>query len=183
MQSADNSAALKAELRVGPNRLALAYAVKNLTSSELFLFNRMYDDVDSEGRYRVGKDICNVEIRGGHILISKKIPAVPDQKFVESPNLPCVTIVAAHSTFTEVIDLPLPLTPWTPYTTMAQQTRRVTLPVAFELGFFVGRDGTRALGKEVETTSEKALRFAPFSLSSQVILQVGPLEAVEVYEC
>lgn len=182
MQSADNSAALKAELRVAQNRLTLAYAVKNLTGAELFLFNRMYDDVDSDGRYRVGKDICNVEIRGGHVLLSKKIPAVPELTLVESPNLPCVTVLAAHSTFTEVIDLPLPLNRWTPYATMTQSTRRVLMPLVFELGYFVGRDGTRAMGKEVATTTGSALRFAPFSLQSQTLLRVGPFEPVAIYE-
>ena len=182
MQSADNSAALKAELRVAPNRLTLAYAVKNLTGAELFLFNRMYDDVDSDGRYRVGKDICNVEIRGGHVLISKKIPAVPELKLVESLNLPCVSILAAQGTFTEVIDLPLPLTPWTPYAAIAPSTRRVLMPLIFELGYFVGRDGTRAMGKEVATTTGTALRFAPFSMQSQTLIRVGPFESVDVCE-
>jgi hypothetical protein len=179
MHSTDNSAALTAELLTKTDRLALAYSVTNLTNSEIFLFNRMYDDVDDDGKYRVGKNLCNIEVSDGHIHISKKIPSVPEFMFVESPNIPCVTAVAARETFSESFDLDLPLKPWTPYATSANSIKKAALPVFFEIGYFVGRLGTRALAKEVATIVGPALRFAPFSLSSQERLRVGPFPPVE----
>ncbi len=180
MHDANKSAALTAELLIKANRLLLTYSVANLGDAEIYLFNRMYDDVDDDGKYRVGKDVCNIETVDDVVLVSKKIPAVPQFMLVESPNIPCVTALAARQSFAETIEMDLPLKPWTPYAALANPSRRNTLPLFFELGYFVGRDGTRALAKHVPTVSGHALRFAPFSIASQSLLRVGPFERVEV---
>jgi hypothetical protein len=183
MQVADNSATLTVELRVSQQVIELAYSVSNRTPSEIYLFNRMYDDVDVAGNFQVDKNICNIEVIDSKIVVSKKIPAIPDSIDVEIPYIPCVTLVAAGDEFTESIQLRLPLKPGTPYVTCDQPIRPVTLPVFFELGYFVGRPGTRALAETVATTVGPSLRFDPFTEAAQMILRAGPLSLIEVFEC
>ena len=180
MQSADKFARLSADPLIAPGRLTLNYSVTNLADSEIFIFNRMYDDIDGDGRYRVEKNVCNVEASAGQVVVSKKIPGVPPFMFVESPNIPCVTPIPAHATCSETFELQLPLKPWTPYSTVPDPVRLDKLPLFLEIAYFVGQRGTRALGKEVPTTAGLALRFAPFSIASQTTLRAGPFAAVEV---
>jgi hypothetical protein len=180
MQGSDDSAVLTVELRVDRQRATLSYAVRNRTNAEIFLFNRMYDGVDDQGRYRVDKDICNIEVIADRVVISKKIPVLPPNKFVEVRNIPCVIALAGQGEFAESVELRLPLRPWTPYADTPGQTRRVSMPAFVERGYFVGRTGTRALARTVATTAGPGLRFSPFGESSQKILRIGPLASVDV---
>ncbi|TCJ14707.1 hypothetical protein EZJ19_08975 [Parasulfuritortus cantonensis] len=180
MENSDNFASLTAETKAEADRLFLSYAVRNLTGADLFLFNRMYDDVDEEGRYRVSPNTCNVVVEQGCVVVSKKIPSLPPFMLVEAPNLPCVTLVPRGGVFSEKLELRLPLRPWTPYADLEPQCHRSTMPLVFELGYFIGREGTRALAKEVPTNAGLLPRFAPFSAASQSLIRVGPFPSVEV---
>src|ERR1700730_4083246 len=90
MQGSDDSAVLTVELRVDRQRATLSYAVRNRTNAEIFLFHRMYDGADDQGRYRVDKDICNIEVIADRVVIGEKITVLPPNKFVEVRNIPCV---------------------------------------------------------------------------------------------
>jgi hypothetical protein len=182
MASGQHQATLQAELRPRDGGTAtLAYTVRNAGASEIFLFNRMYADVDGAGRYLLEPDLCLVELRAGSAVLAKKIPELPPRKFVEVRNVPCVTAVAAGGTYTETITLRLPLLPWSPYAASPGAVNVTTLPVLLELGFFVGVEGTRALGRMVPTSAGEALRFAPFSMDSQLLLRTGPLGNLPVF--
>jgi hypothetical protein len=182
MASAQHQVTLQAELRPRDGGAAtLAYTVRNAGNSEIFLFNRMYADVDAAGRYLVEPDLCLVELREGAAVVAKKIAQLPPLMFVEARNVPCVSVVAAGGTFSEAIALRVPLQPWTPYAAAPARAGPVPLPVLFELGFFVGMEGTRALAKMVPTSAGDAMRFAPFPEDSQLLLRSGPLGTLPVF--
>ncbi|MDB5856745.1 MAG: hypothetical protein JWQ76_434 [Ramlibacter sp.] len=183
MASAQHQATLQAELRTRDAGAAtLAYTVRNAGASEIFLFNRMYAGVDAAGRYLLDPDLCLIELRDGAAVVAMKIPELPPRTFVEVRNVPCVTVVAAGGTFSQSIELRVPLLPWTPYAPSPGRANAVTLPVLFELGFFVGVEGTRALAKMVPTSAGDALRFAPFPIDSQLLLRTGPLGNLPVFK-
>lgn len=181
MQSADNSAVLSARLRIDPGAIALHYEVKNTAGAEIFLFNQMYGDVDQQGRYQLDAAICNVEVQQERILISKKIPELPPNMLVEVRNIPCVTGVRPGAAFGEVVQLSLPLRQWTPYDQRPGRVRTALLPVYFQLGYFVAAGNAASVADKVPTTTGTALRFAPFSMSSQRLLTVGPFDPVQVF--
>jgi hypothetical protein len=177
----DQFATLSASCSTGSSVLHLDYFVTNRTNSEMFVFNRLYDDVDDHGNYRVGKDVCNVEISDRQIIVSKKISPVPRLLLVETANIPCVSAIPAGGTASEAIELRVPLSQWTPYAQDAKRNHVESLPLFFEIGYFIGQHGTRSLAKQVPTTVGPALRFAPFPVSSQHVLRVGPIAKVDVY--
>lgn len=182
MASGQHQATLQAELRTqGSGAATLAYAVRNAGAAEIFLFNRLYTDVDAAGRYLLEPDLCLVEVREGAVVVAKKIAELPPLTFVEARNVPCVTVVAPGGTFTETITLPVPLAPWSPYLPTPMQGNAMPLPLVFELGFFVGVEGTRALAKMVPTSAGQAMRFAPFPVDSQLLLRSGPLGTLPVF--
>jgi hypothetical protein len=183
MASGQHQATLQAELRPRDGGAAtLAYTVRNAGASEIFLFNRLYADVDSGGRYLIDSNLCLVELRNGSAVVGKKIPELPPLMFVEARNLPCVTAVAAGGTFSETFELKVPLEPWSPYAPAPARANATPLPVLFELGFFVGVEGTRALARQVPTSLGDALRFAPFPIDSQLLLRSGPLGTLPVFQ-
>jgi hypothetical protein len=181
MQSADHSAVLTATLRIDANGIALRHEVKNTTSADIFLFNQLYADVDQQGRYEVDASICNIEAQHDRILISKKIAEVPANMLVETRNIPCVTGVAAGASLNEAVQLSLPLRQWTPYIDGPARPRIALLPVFFQVGYFIGAGNAVNLASKVATSAGVAMRFAPFSISNQRLLTVGPFDPVQVF--
>jgi hypothetical protein len=55
------------------------------------------------------------------------------------------------------------------------------MPVYFQLGYFVSSGNAANMVAKVPTTTGTALRFAPFSMSSQRLLTVGPFDPVQVF--
>lgn len=178
MQMNVPAARFDAEITVDPatGSLLVHYVVESRAETDLFLFNKLYDWFDEAGHYRVSVDRVAIEVHDDRVVVSKKLVPVPDWLDVESPNLPCITVLAPGGRFAETLRAPLPLTPWTPYEDALPGTTR-PLPVWFELGWFVGGVGARDLARTVATSIGPALRFSAFTESQQQLFRVGPFAA------
>lgn len=98
--------------------------------------------------------------------------------FVETLNIPCVAVVSPYGRFDESVALPLPLREWSPYikTTASLLARHgETLPVIFEIGYFVGTQQTIEMAERVNTPKGELPRFDPFPIDSQQMAVTGLL--------
>jgi hypothetical protein len=166
---------LQATIRRAEGLTSLVYVVTNPTNRAMFIFNMLYQRIDSRG-FVIDPDLCNVEVRDNAVHLSKKIFPVPPGILVERENVPCVSEVPAGQDFREQMTLRTPLHQWNPYIGSDHKAERVySLPVVFEVGYFYEAPGTRKLAKVVPTSTGNAMRFDPFPVSSQSIVAVGPL--------
>ncbi|MBP9906777.1 MAG: hypothetical protein KBF66_14570 [Rhodoferax sp.] len=179
MQNTDANATLRAQLQHAEDKLSVSYQFSNYCNSDIFLFNKMYDDVDDEGRYKVDQNLCIIEIQNGNTVISKKIATLPETLLVEALNIPCITVVGPGNSFHETLVLNLPLQAWSPYES-ASASNRLDLPVLFQLGYVVGQASSKSVARTVSTTNGKALRFAAVTIASQNLLTAGPFQTVSI---
>jgi hypothetical protein len=177
MQKTDANAMLQAQFQYAENVLSISYQFNNYCNSDIFLFNKMYDDVDDEGRYKVNENLCNIEASNGQLIISKKVPTLPESLLVESLNLPCVTLVAPGTSFRETVVQDLPLQLWSPYESVGAPIS-LALPTFFQIGYFVATTTSKPLARTVSTTAGKALRFVAVTPGSQILLTTGPFQPV-----
>jgi hypothetical protein len=162
---------------IDASALHLSYEFRNPTESEAWLFNRLYRDLDQQGRYSVDPNLVYVRIENGQVVLSKRIIPVPDEIDVEKPILPCVTRVMPGGHFAESMRIELPLSVWSPYSSDVHPAETVVDMVAlFEIGYFLGTSQTKDLAATVPTTQGPAFYFAAFDSSSQKIARTGPLQ-------
>jgi hypothetical protein len=162
--------------RVGTEELDISYIFTNGSTRNAYIFNKLYTMYSDQDQYLTDPHLVNVEVDNGKVLVSKTIVKVPAGTKVEQPNIPCVTKVPAGSNFQEIIRLRLPLKPWTPYSNdeISLQTQLADKRLRFTLGYFLSTPEGDNLVRTVQTGNGPALRFYPFSFSSQKILEVGP---------
>jgi hypothetical protein len=170
--------ALKLEVRRedGPGRITLHYATTNLTQRPLYLFNILHGEIGENGVFPLD-DGGYVELADGAIIVSRKLFPVPELVFVESKNLPFVTRLAPGATFQEAIGLPLPLAPANPYESSNEGGDGAVemLPLFFEIGYFLGVQGTELLGKRFATDRGPRMGFDVFTDSEQQLQRSGAL--------
>lgn len=156
-------------------RLRLSYKFSNRGRRNAYLFNVLYHDrPDGE---RIDRNLVTVEAEGARVLLGKKIVPVPEGTFVEKPYLPFVTRVEPGKSFEEVLELPLPLRPWTPYFMPPDSELRASAETAeawFELGYFFAPPEGDALLQTYRTPQGLASYFDPFPIASQNLLRAGP---------
>ena len=155
------------------------YTIVNSMPDSIYIFNMLYDEF-IDGVYNIDVNRCNVIVEGEYVVISKKMVGVPKNMLVEIVNVPCVTEVRAREDFSEEIVLDTPLAQWTPYSKLNKNTIK-KLPVLFEVGYLVWKEGTNQLIREVPVASGKGLQFRPFSVSSQSTIISGPYDPINVF--
>jgi hypothetical protein len=162
--------------RAGTEELDISYIFTNGSARNAYLFNRLYTMYGEQDLYLTDPHLVNVEVDNGKVLVSKAIVKIPAGAKVEQPNIPCVTKVPAGSNFQEIIRLRLPLKLWTPYSNdeTSIQAQLTDKRLRFALGYFLSTPEGDKLARTVQTSNGAALRFYPFSFSSQKILEVGP---------
>lgn len=161
--------------------LRLEYRAMNRGQRTLFLFNILHDEMTEAGAFPLF-DGAYVESTGDAVVISRKLFPVPPMTFVERRNIPFVTRLVPGATIQESLVLSLPLKPTDPYrefdsTELVQWSEQ---PVFFELGYFVGAEGTEQLAKSFPTDAGARPGFDVFTESSQILQRAGPLGTVPI---
>jgi hypothetical protein len=171
---------LVVESRLDPqNALVLHYTFQNNTGHYVYLFNRLYKEIEQGPLFGTDPNLVNIEILPKGLLISKKIVAVPPDIDVEKPHLPCSSLVKSGDSLSETIHLSLPLSAWTPYLGGSGQTSSqvVRRKAWFEIGYFVSSAASESLAQPVQTKQGDAFYFDPFPIAGQKTLDVElPLE-------
>jgi hypothetical protein len=181
MSASTRECRLEVTVSESQGSLVIVYRFFNNSPRNGYLFNKQCANVGNDGVYRTQRDLLNVEVLHREVIVSKKIVPVPPDLDVEKPNIPCVTLVRGRTQFEETIRVKLPLKPYTPYakprdTDLAASP--VSLPLAFELGYFVAPRESDSQAREARTSDGPALRFDPFPVGSQSILRVGPFDSL-----
>lgn len=170
-------------LTITDSELKVTYEVRNRTEENLYIFNKLYEEITPDLVLQTDKNLVNIIIRQEQVFVSKAIEPVPENLKVEYTMKPCVTKIGPLSIIDETFTVPLPLTPKTPYEQPEMSDEIAYKSLFFSVGYFVGHDLTESYEKTVKTPDGPAIRFDPFSYQDQDVLTVGPLaQSVPVFE-
>ncbi len=156
--------------------LQISYRFKNKTSSDIYLFNKIYHSFPKDGLTDFDKNITYNIVGSDGVLIAKSMIDVPKNIKVEYNVYPCTTKVISHGEYSETFKVNLPLALFEPYGSRKSSIDTKDLPFWFNLGYFVGFEGTDKMAIMVKTPSGSYHYFDPFAFQDQKILQVGPFE-------
>jgi hypothetical protein len=161
------------------NALVLHYTFQNNTNQQVYLFNRLYKEIEQGPLFDTDPNLVNIEILPKGLLISKKIVPVPPDVDVEKPLLPCSSLVKPGDRLSETIRLSLPLSAWTPYLDHPGEppSQVIRRKAWFEVGYFVSSAASQSLAQPVRTKQGDAFYFDPFPIAGQKTLEAElPLE-------
>jgi len=155
---------LHAHLQVAGEHLVLEYQVRNRSSRDAYLLNRLYR---SAPKWQLTPDLIYVELVPGTrtIHLFKKLPDLPNNVNVAAPVAPFVTPVRAGEEFRETVRIPLPVREYLEYSMRGPEPggepqTEVFQNVIFTLGFYWRVEGTHEETREIQGT--------------QVVMPIGP---------
>jgi hypothetical protein len=177
---------LSAELSLAADRLVLSYRVENTGRSDVYLVNKVYKALP---KAEINKDFAYVWLtEQGGLYIEKDIPPVPQGLSPTSLVVPYMSVVRAGASFTETVELPIPVRQYieyldnTPPAGPDKERVVTTNGVVFAIGYFVRPPGAterfeHQLGEEVVL-----FQNPPSARARHEKLAVGPFAAeVPVY--
>lgn len=181
--SQNDDITLTAQLGGEGRVLDLSYQVTNKTGQTVYLFDILHANFD--GSVYPVVDSCYATVEQGQLVLSRQIVKVPDNKLVETVNIPFVTSIKPGRSVSKKVKQVQPVFPWTPYTdhdNIPPAGGTLSMNAYFRIGYFLGVDGTSELAKAVPTDQGTFASFNPFPFKSQRTLLTGPLGTVEVYD-
>jgi hypothetical protein len=169
-------------LGVDAKGLDLQYSFHNSGDRSAYLFNRIFSRIDGSGVFLTDKDSVYTMVESEGVTVSKKIFPVPRDIDVEKLTVPAATRVAPGETAHEALHLELPLIPDTPYLRQRPDLGAAprTLPLFFELGFYLVPPEGERLAHVVTTKQGPAYSFDTAHAERQTVLRVGPLISLPV---
>lgn len=156
--------------------IQISYHFKNKTSSDIYLFNKIYHDFPKDGLTDFDKNITYNIVGSDGVLITKSMIDVPKNIKVEYKVYPCTTKVLPQGEFSETFKINLPLTLFEPYGRRVSKPDTKDLPIWFSIGYFVGVPEAEKMAIMTKTPSGNFHYFDPFAFQDQKILQVGPFD-------
>lgn len=161
--------------------LRIHYSVRNTSTLPLYLFNQLYKvpyrHPDTQTLvYKVDPNLVNVQLDAAHVKVSKAVATLPDWVFVEALHTPCLSRVLPNETFKEIIELSLPLMPYTIYEPSPATGLAITRPLLFELGYILASPYTETFITAVETPTSPAFYIEAFPAQEQSLISVSPFK-------
>lgn len=156
--------------RLTDTALSLRYTVRNGSTSDAYLVNRLYRLGELGPEVDPGIVYITREDDGG-VTLRKQMLRVPSNIKVETPELPYVTRLAAGSSFEETLRVALPIMPYSPYE-LAQapvSLGDITM-LRFALGYLLA--DTPLTVREVKRPDTTYLRIAYEDLFERQCLKV-----------
>ena len=167
---------------ISSTHLTVQYEVRNHSHLPVYLFNKLYGEINSGKVFDVDQNMVHIRPEDNKVILSKAIVPVPGGLEVEYRYVPCMSKLLPNESFKELINIPLPVSPYSAYTSRLLRHDPQRKVLFFELGYFVALPQAEAMVREVSTTSTAAYRIDPFPLSSQKLLTVGPFrQSIEVF--
>ena len=159
--------------------LKIQFTFHNGSSNTAFLFDGVYRPQGNE--FDTNQNLVYVEPSGSRVVLGKKLIPVPEGMLVEKKIVPLCTKVAPGQRVERSLEIPLPLTPWTPYLTAdSSREKRIaelgeTVDGYFELGFILTPPEGAALAQRATIQDRELWRFDAVSPEKQIILRAGPI--------
>ncbi len=164
---------LKIQISARSDALLGKYIAHNLSSQPAFLFDILHGEASNSGSFELFESRVYVEIGQNRVTLSRKIMPVPPMTFVEKRNVPFVTRILPGETAEGDFILKLPAVSYSPYIRETEANSPLKkLSIVFELGFFLGKEGTEALAKRYKTSAGLRYGFDPFPITSQKTVSV-----------
>jgi hypothetical protein len=155
-------------------RLAFSYSFTNNSDRAAYVFNRLYNELESRIPV-VDSSIINIVRNADRVVVSKRVLPVPAGLLVEKRNIPCLTRVDPGTTITENLAVRMPARQYSPYPTGPYQNQVTRYPANFELGFFLAYPGREDVIPVIDTNLGRMPCLDAFSDAAQQILRVGPI--------
>jgi hypothetical protein len=150
------------------------YAAENTSGVDVYLFNRLYHDLRDDGVFDIDPDLVYVDSENGTLLLSKRIPDVPENLMVEAFIVPCVTVLASGSRLTEPFSLSLPPQRMDPYDRDSHTLVENFGSVVFSLGYVRSTElGSRRV-ETVRSIAGPALHV-DFTAEQQLLVRTAPV--------
>ena len=159
---------------ISATHLTVQYEVHNHSRLPIYLFNKLYSEISPGKVFDVDQNMVHIRSEDTKVILSKAIVPVPGGLEVEYRYVPCMSKLLPNESFKELINIPLPVSPYSAYTPWLLRDAPESKVLFFELGYFAAVPQAEAMIREVATTGESAYRIDPFPLSSQKLLTVGP---------
>lgn len=155
---------LHARVQVAGEHLVLDYEVRNRSSKDAYLLNRVYRSTPT---WQLKPDLIYVELVPGTrtVRLFKKLADLPKNVNVTAPVSPFVTPLRAGGEFRETVRVPLPVREYLEYSMRGPQPAgepqtTVFQNVSFTLGFYWRVEGTREETRQIQGT--------------EVVIPIGP---------
>lgn len=176
LSSNQDNCSLAVTLSYADDHVDYSYSFQNNSQSTVFVFNLPAIEFSGRGSARVAQNDIVVEINPTRIVMGPKIVPVPSGMLVEVAITPCATLLLPNTSLVGQGSIGTPLEAKTPYANKNQLNdgKLASLPISFEVGYFVGLEDTEKHGRQLETNAGPAWYFSGFPCASQKLLSVGP---------
>jgi hypothetical protein len=171
---------LTASFRISEKKLVLKYEVANRSKRDTYLLNRLYR---STPEWQMTPDVIYAELDRATqtVILSKRLADLPKGLRITTPVAPFVTPLRAGTSFSEEVNLNLPLSVYRQYPTGKPAPKegpkeKTYHRVRFILGFYWRPEGTVEEKQDVQGTEVVVPRTPPGkqiefgSLESDVVL-------------
>ena len=142
----DSRLQFSADFKLEAKQLVLTYEVKNLSTADAYLLNRLYQSVSG---WSLSPDIIYIRFDRNTetVLLSKRIPELPAGTRVTSPVAPFVTPLRAGLSFREQVHIPLPVHEYLQYpegpgSAPTEERKLVLKQIRFRLDYYWRPEGT-----------------------------------------
>ena len=113
MHAQNGDIQLSAEVSLAADRLVLSYRIENAGGADVYLVNKVYKALP---KAEIDKDFAYVFLtEQGELAIEKDIPPVPQGLSPTSLVVPYMSVVRAGASFTETVELPVPVRQYIEY--------------------------------------------------------------------
>lgn len=155
--------------------LRCRYEAENVSSSSIYLFNKLYHNLRDDGVVDVDVNLVYVYDEDRRVHLSKRIPELPPHMLVEALIIPCISILPPGKTLAETMTLGLPLREANPYLAPDSTPVEDFSTLVFSLGYVreSSAQGQRAI--ETVRTTEGAGLLIQVSDAEQLIVRSAPV--------
>jgi hypothetical protein len=162
--------------------LNLHYQFYNRSALPIYLLNQLWDTIGTHSTtgqsiFRVSPKLANIEVGTDNVKVSKAVVDVPYGTLVELWHLPCLARVAPSGRYEEMVELPYPLRPYTPYEPEVELGEVVSRKLHFGLGYIVGEADIESTLCPVATAAGSSFYLHGLLAKDQLLLTTGPFEA------
>ncbi|MCA8990823.1 MAG: hypothetical protein KDA88_02535 [Planctomycetaceae bacterium] len=168
--------------RIDDAALKIEYSLANQSGLHAFVFHGVSRGPEAE----FDPNLTYVIPVNREIELAKKMLPVPKGLRVERPVIPLCIRIEPGESFSDSIQIPMPLVPWSHYSTgqsddiAKQNEMSERVNAHFVLGFFLAPTESVQLATPIQLADREYWSFKTFDPQKQLFFRVGPIADVPV---
>lgn len=162
-----------------PDLLRLTYSVYNHGVSALYLCNQLHAEAGMAANQAAIEPLPNmvhIQVLAEGVKIDKSIMDLSFHDGIAVYDIPFLTRLEPAKEYEQAIDLPLPLIPYKVYNSRPSPLPPTSLPLLFELGYFVESEEIKPFLHEVKTLTGNVNRIDSSMVRRQQLITAGPFQ-------